>query len=174
MQDPVDENSPARRHQAIIALLYSRKQTPGTTAFDRNKGEKQMIPQLTKHTPLAAAILLFSCFGSAPLLADEPTVLVQPEAGSSLSALLKNILGDTNRHFDRYQGPDDCSTEQLYVNTREMLGNYADAPEQNQDALRNYILASKQQCNCTRAIIGKDFDILVDAVGSDLSQVPCP
>jgi hypothetical protein len=25
-----------------------------------------------------------------------------------------------------------------------------------------------------RAIIGKNFDILVDAVGSDLSQVPCP
>jgi hypothetical protein len=133
-----------------------------------------MIPPLTKHAPLAAAILLLSCFGSAPLLADEPTVVVQPEAGDSLSSLLENILGDTNRHFDRYQGPDDCSTEQLYLNTRELLGNYAGAPEQNQEALRNYILANKQQCNCTRAIIGKNFDILVDAVGSDLSQVPCP
>jgi len=101
-------------------------------------------------------------------------VLVQPEAGDSLSALLKNILGDTNRNFDRYQGPDDCSTEHVYLDTRELLGNYANAPEQNQEALRNYILASKQQCNCTRAIIGKNFDILVDAVGSDLSQVPCP
>jgi hypothetical protein len=133
-----------------------------------------MIPPLSKHASLAAAIMLLSGPGSAPLLADEPTVVVQPEAGNSLSALLKNILGDTNRHFDRYQGPDDCSTEQLYVNTRDLMGNYADAPEQNQEALRNYILASKQQCNCTRAIIGKNFDILVDAVGSDLSQVPCP
>jgi hypothetical protein len=133
-----------------------------------------MILQLTKHAPLAAAILLLSCFGSTPLLADEPTVLVQPEAADSLSALLLNILGDTNRHYDRYQGPDDCSTEQLYLNTRELLGNYANAPEQNQEALRTYILANKQQCNCTRAIIGKNFDILVDAVGSDLSQVPCP
>jgi len=133
-----------------------------------------MTLHLTRHASPAAVILLLSCFGSAPLLADEPTVLVQPEADSSLSALLKNILGDTNRHFDRYQGPDDCSTEQLYVNTRELLGNYANAPEQNQESLRNYILASKQQCNCTRAIIGKNFDILVDAVGSDLSQVPCP
>ena len=133
-----------------------------------------MTPPLTKHAPLAAALLLLSCFGSAPLLADEPTVVVQPEAGSSLSLLLENILGDTDRHYDRYQGPDDCSSEQLYVNTRAVLGNYAGAPEQYQEALRNYILANKQQCNCTRAIIGKNFDILVDAVGSDFSQVPCP
>jgi len=133
-----------------------------------------MILPLTKHAPLGVAILLLSCFGSAPLQADEPTVVVQPEAGDSLSTLLENILGDTNRHFDRYQGPDDCSSEQIYVITRDMLGNYAGAPEQNQEALRNYIIANKQQCNCTRAIIGKNFDILVDAVGSDLSQVPCP
>jgi len=133
-----------------------------------------MFPSLSKHASLTAAILLMFGFETAPLLADEPTVLVQPEAENSLSALLKNILGDTDRHFDRYQGPDDCSTEKLYVNTREVLGNYADAPEQYQEALRDYILASKQQCNCTRAIIGKNFDILVDAVGSDLSQVPCP
>ena len=133
-----------------------------------------MIPSLSKRASLAGAILLVSSLGSVSVPADEPTVVVQPEAGNSLSSLLVNILGDTNRHFDRYQGPDDCSTEQLYVNTRELLGNYAGAPEQNQEALRNYILANKQQCNCTRAIIGKNFDILVDAVGSDLSQVPCP
>ena len=133
-----------------------------------------MFPSLSKHASLTAAILLMFGFETAPLLADEPTVLVQPEAENSLSALLKNILGDTDRHFDRYQGPDDCSTEKLYVNTREVLGNYADAPEQYQEALRDYILASKQQCNCTRAIIGKNFDILVDAAGSDLSQIPCP
>ena len=133
-----------------------------------------MIPPLSRHASLAAALLLMSLPGSAPLLADEPTVLVQPEAENSLSALLKNILGDTDRHFDRYQGPDDCSSEELYVSTRQMLGNFADAPEQYQEALRNYILASKLQCNCTRAIIGKNFDILIDAVGSDLSQLPCP
>jgi len=133
-----------------------------------------MIPPLSRHTSLVTVILLLSVSGSAPLLADEATVLVQPEAGDSLSGLLKNILGDTDRHFDRYQGPDDCSTEELYLSTRQVLGNYADAPEQYQEALRNYILASKQQCNCTRAIIGKNFDILVDAAGSDLSQIPCP
>ncbi|MGB7933297.1 MAG: hypothetical protein WCH04_13915 [Gammaproteobacteria bacterium] len=133
-----------------------------------------MTPPLSKHASLAAAILLLSGFGSTSLRADEPTVVVQPEAGDSLSALLKNILGDTNRHFDRYQGPDDCSTEQLYADTRALLGNYADAPGQYQEAVRKYMLASKPQCNCTRAIIGKNFDILVDAVGTDLSQVPCP
>jgi hypothetical protein len=133
-----------------------------------------MIPPLSKHASLAAAIMLLSSLGSAPVPADEPTVLVQPEADSSMSVLLKNILGDTNRTFSRYQGPDDCSTEQLYLDTRDVLGSYADAPAEHQEALRNYLLAGKPQCNCTRAIIGKNFDILVDAVGSDLSQVPCP
>ena len=132
-----------------------------------------MPSPLSKYTALAGALLLTS-LGTFPVLADEPTVLVQPEAGDSLSVLLKNILGDTNRHFDRYQGPDDCSSEQLYVDTRSLLGKYADAPEQNQEALRNYLLANKSQCNCVRSIIGKNFDILVEAVGSDLSQAPCP
>jgi hypothetical protein len=133
-----------------------------------------MIPPLSKHVPQAAAILLLSGLASLSVPADEPTVVVQPEAADSLSGLLKNILGDTNRHFDRYQGPDDCSTEHLYLDTRELLGNYADTPAEHREALRNYILASKPQCNCVRSIIGKNFDILVDAVGSDLSQVPCP
>jgi hypothetical protein len=145
----------------------------GSTAFDRYKEKNTMIPPLSKHAALAGAILL-TTLASVPAPADEPTVVVQPEAGDSLSALLKNILGDTNRHYDRYQGPSDCSTEQLYQDTRSLMGNYADAPEQNQEALRKYILASKSQCNCVRSIIGKNFDILVDAVGSDLSQVPCP
>jgi hypothetical protein len=133
-----------------------------------------MIPSISKQASLTLLAMLLTSLGSAPIPADEPTVLVQPEAADSLSVLLKNILGDTNRTFARYQGPDDCPTEQLYQNTRMILGNFADAPEQYQEALRNYILAGKQQCNCTRAIIGKNFDILVDAVGSDLSQVPCP
>ena len=133
-----------------------------------------MIPSLSKPACLAAVVMLLSSLGSAAVLADEPTVVVQPEAGNSLSVLLKNILADTDRTYSRYQGPDDCSTASLYVETRELLGKYADAPEQYQQTVRDYILAGKSQCNCTRAIIGKNFDILVDAVGSDLSQVPCP
>ena len=58
-----------------------------------------MIPPLSRHASLAAAILLLSLFGPVPLLADEPTVVVQPEAENSLSALLKNILGDTDIVF---------------------------------------------------------------------------
>ena len=133
-----------------------------------------MIHTLSKRIVLPAAAMLISTFGSVSLLADEPTVLVQPRAESSLSGLLKNILADTDRTFDRYQGPDDCATERLYLDTRDLLGNFADEPAKYQDAVRNYLLAGKAQCNCTRAIIGKNFDILVDAVGSDLSQVPCP
>jgi len=133
-----------------------------------------MFPTLSKPASLAAAIVLLSSLGSTPVPADEPTVVEQTEAGDNLSTLLKNILGDPERNFSRYQGLDDCSTERLYLDTRELMGKYADAPSKHQEALRAYILANKSQCNCTRAIIGKDFDILVDAVGSDLSRVPCP
>ena len=133
-----------------------------------------MTQQLSKHVTVATAIMLLSCLGSGAVTADEPTVVVQTEAADSLSALLKNILGDTDRSYSRYQGPDDCSTERLYLDTTSVLQNYADAPAQNQEALRHYLLASKPQCNCVRSIIGKNFDILVNAVGSDLSQVPCP
>jgi hypothetical protein len=164
---------PGSRDQDPAALVYFPADAAWADCF-REKEKNAMFPTLSKPASLAAAIMLLSSLGSAPVLADEPTVVEQPEAGSNLSTLLKNILGDPERNFSRYQGPDDCATERLYLDTRDLLGNYAAAPEQHQKALRDYILANKPQCNCTRAIIGKDFDILVDAVGSDLSQVPCP
>jgi hypothetical protein len=133
-----------------------------------------MIPTLSKSAAFLAALMLLSGIGSTPVQADEPTVVEQTEAGDTLSTLLKNILGDTQMNFSSYQGPDDCGNERLYLDTRELLGMYADAPSKHKEAVRNYLLAGKSQCNCTRAIIGKNFDTLVDAVGSDLSQVPCP
>ena len=133
-----------------------------------------MIPIRSSHVSLKAAIVLLCTLTAVSAVADEPTVLVQPEAESSLSALIKNILADTNYNFERFRGLDDCGNEQLYIASRALLGRYADAPEQNEEALRNYILNNKAQCNCVRALIGKNFDILVDTVRSDLSQVPCP
>jgi hypothetical protein len=133
-----------------------------------------MIPIRSSHVSLKAAIVLLSTLTAVSAVADEPTVLVQPEAESSLSALIKNILADTNYNFERFRGLDDCGNKQLYIASRDLLGRYADAPEQNEEALRNYILNNKAQCNCVRALIGKNFDILVDTVRSDLSQVPCP
>jgi hypothetical protein len=128
----------------------------------------------SRHASLTATIALLSGLLAISALADEPTVLVQPEAESSLSMLIKNILEDTNYNFERFRGLDDCGDKQIYTASRDLLGRYADAPEQNEEALRNYILNNKAQCNCVRAIIGKNFDILVDTVRSDLSQVPCP
>ena len=133
-----------------------------------------MIPTRSRHVSLAATIVLCSCLGTFTAAADVPTVLVQQEAENSLSMLLKNILADTDYNFERFRGVDDCNTEQVYHDSRDLLGKYADAPQQYEEALRNYILADKTQCNCVRAIIGKNFDILVNTVRSDLSQVPCP
>lgn len=133
-----------------------------------------MILTRSSHISLIAAIVLFSMLPAVSALADEPTVLVQPEAESSLSELIKNILADTNYNFERFRGLDDCGDKQTYIASRDLLGRYADAPEQHEETLRNYILNNKAQCNCVRAIIGKNFDILVDTVRSDMSQVPCP
>jgi hypothetical protein len=133
-----------------------------------------MIPIRSRHIFLAATIVLLSSLGALPAAADSPTVLVQQEAESSLSMLLKNILADTNYNFERFRGLDDCSTEQVYTATRDLLGKYADAPQQHQEALRNYILTDTMQCNCVRAMVGKNFDILVNTVRTDMKQVPCP
>jgi hypothetical protein len=133
-----------------------------------------MIAPPSKYAPMAAIIMLLSMLWAAPVLADEPTVVEETEAAGSLSQLLKDILGDPNRNFNRYYGPDDCSTEQLYIGSKDLLGKYAQAPAEHRGALRAYIESGKEQCNCARAIVGKNFDILVDAVGSDMSRVPCP
>jgi hypothetical protein len=133
-----------------------------------------MITPPSKYVPLKATIMLLSLLGAFPVLADEPTVVEQKETADTLSALLKDILGDTNRNFARYYGPDDCSTDQFYLSSAELLGKYAQAPAEHQAALRHYIESGKEQCNCVRAIVGKYFDILVDAVGTEMSQVPCP
>jgi hypothetical protein len=133
-----------------------------------------MVPIRSTLVSIATALLLLSGPGMTPAFADVPTVVVQQEAESSLSMLLKNILADTNYNFERFRGVDDCDTEQVYSASRNLLGRYADAPSQNQEALRDYILANKSQCNCVRAMVGKNFDILVNTVRSDMSQVPCP
>lgn len=161
---------------APATLLYSPKTRPRAAEFTINniKENFAMIPTRSRHVYLATVIALLFSPASVPVLADEPTVLVQQQAESGLSMIIKNILGDTNYNFERFRGADDCGTETVYTSSRDLLGNYADAPEQHQESLRNYIMADKAQCNCVRAIIGKNFDILVNAVGSDLAQVPCP
>ena len=70
-------------------------------------------------------------------------------------------------------GSDDCNSEALYHGTKEQLGKYVASPMDNQEALRDYILSGKEQCNCTLPIIGKNFNILLKDLGSDISQVPC-
>jgi hypothetical protein len=104
-----------------------------------------MIPTLSKSASFLAALMLLSGVGSTPVQADEPTVVEQTEAGDTLSTLLKNILGDTQMNFSSYQGPDDCSTERLYLETRELLGMYADAPAKHKEAVRLHACHYRQE-----------------------------
>jgi hypothetical protein len=133
-----------------------------------------MTSPQSKHALLARTILLLLILGPPAALADEPTVVEETETADSLSKLLIDILGDPDRTYARYHGLSDCSTERVYQDTRAILQQYASAPAEHQAALRHYLESSKEQCNCARSIIGKDFDMMVDAVGSEMSQVPCP
>jgi hypothetical protein len=150
------------------------KTRPLAADFHNIEENIAMIPIRSIHVSLAATLVLLAGLGTVPVLADEPTVVVQENAESSLSQLLKDILADTNYNYERFHGVDDCSSPVVYNDSRALLGKYADAPAQYESALRNYILSDQTQCNCVRALIGKNFDILVDTVRSDMSQVPCP
>ena len=39
--------------------------------------------------------------------------------------------------------------------------------------VRDYILSGEAACNCTRAILGKEIDDLLNEVGMEMSELPC-
>ena len=54
-----------------------------------------------------------------------------------------------------------------------MLGEYVARPEQNKSVLKDYIFSGEAACNCTRAIFGKNIDLLMKELGMDISELPC-
>jgi hypothetical protein len=121
---------------------------------------------------LAAILMSTAGFASLAATADEPITDSQT-AKSVLPQLIERIVTDPYRAYADVRGPDDCNSEALYLATKEVLANYAASPAENAGALRQYVLSDETQCNCTAALIGKDFDILLHDVGSDISKVPC-
>jgi hypothetical protein len=111
---------------------------------------------------------------SLPATAEEPDEVVPITSGYPVvPGLIERIVTDPDRAYENVRGPDDCSSESLYIRTREMLAAFAYNPAENSKALREYILSGEAECNCTAAIVGKDLDILLEHVGSDISKTPC-
>ncbi|HYQ73473.1 MAG TPA: hypothetical protein VET88_16305 [Gammaproteobacteria bacterium] len=109
----------------------------------------------------------------APALAEEALDVNVIPSKPGVTQVISRILEDPHRDYSRAHGPDDCDSEETYGSTRDALGQYVANPEDNKAALRDYILSGKSACNCTRAIVGKEIDFLVDDLGMSMSSLPC-
>lgn len=132
-----------------------------------------MNPNPQKHVFLMAVFMLLAATGSLPALAEEAAAEEQIAVKPGVNALIERILADPHIDYRSVTGPDDCDTEMLYQGTRDVLGEYIAAPEEKRSMLLDYLLSGKAPCNCTRAIVGKDFNILVKDVGLKMSELPC-
>jgi hypothetical protein len=92
---------------------------------------------------------------------------------SHLAPVIGRIVNDPDRNYANYRGPDDCKTEADYERTKALLGQFADKPADHKDAVKNYIFETTDQCSCTRAIAGEEFDILMFSLGSSVSEANC-
>jgi len=132
-----------------------------------------MISRPGIHRYLAMVLMCLAGFASLSALAEEAVMEEVIASKPGITGLLGRILADPHRDYQRVEGPDDCSSEQLYLDTRKILGEYVATPAEKEAELRDYILSGQGPCNCTRAIVGKEIDILVKEVGMDMSELPC-
>ena len=132
-----------------------------------------MFRHSSKYHSLTAILLLLSILGTASVLAGDQTP-DELEAMQNIAPLIGRIVNDPDRNYSNYRGPDNCKTEVDYEETKALLGKFADKPAVHRDALKSYIFESTDQCSCTQAIVGKDFDILMFSLGSSISEVKCP
>jgi hypothetical protein len=129
-----------------------------------------MVVPLTKHVYLAAILAMLAGIGSSPLLAQAPEGVILETGKPVIPDLIRRILEDPHRGYANVAGSFDCASEAVYLRTREILGQYATGPEENQAALSGYILSGKEQCNCAQAIVGKEFDILLHDLGPETDK----
>lgn len=132
-----------------------------------------MISHPGMHRYLAAVVMCLTGLASFPAQTEEAAVEEVIASKPGITQLLGRILEDPHRDYQRVKGPDDCNSEELYLGTKEILGEYVANPTEKQSALRDYILSGQAPCNCTRAIVGKEIDILTKDVGLDMSELPC-
>jgi hypothetical protein len=132
-----------------------------------------MNPHPKTHRYPALFLIYLVCCAPLPLLAEEAAVVEVIPGKPGVTGIIGRILEDPHRDYQSAQGPDDCSSEEIYHDTREVLGKYVANPVGNKAVLRDYIFSGEAACNCTRAIIGKDIDILMKDLGADMSGLPC-
>ena len=126
----------------------------------------------TKHLYLCSILISMSGLVSLPAMAEQ-LEMVDQSSYAAIPRFIERIVSDPDRTYESVYGPDDCSSESLYNAAMEVLAGYAVHPTENSPALKKYILSGEAQCNCTEAIVGKDFDNLLEQLGSDISEVPC-
>lgn len=132
-----------------------------------------MTPHPKTRSYLTLLLMSLICFAPLPSPAEEAAIVEVIPGKPGITALLGRILEDPHRDYQSAQGPDDCNSEAVYNDTREVLGKYVANPAENRPALKDYIFSGKAACNCTRAIVGKDIDILMKELGMDMSELPC-
>jgi len=132
-----------------------------------------MISHPRMHGYLAAVLLCLTGFVSFPALSEEAAVDEVIASKPGIIPLLGRILDDPHRDYDRVRGPDDCRSEDVYQATEKTLKEYVATPAEKQAELRDYILSGEAACNCTRAIVGKEINNLVNEVGMNMDDLPC-
>jgi hypothetical protein len=149
-------------------ILFIHKQSP---VKPLREGSRMNMIQSNR---LYLCVILVSMAGvmAMPATAEEQGMVIQP-GYPVVPNLIGRIVSDPDRTYEDVRGPDDCSSESLYLTTKDMLAGYSINPTENSAALKAYILSGEAQCNCTAAIVGKDLDALLENVGSDISKTPC-
>ena len=100
-------------------------------------------PEKLSTSVMQAAMLVLLMFsGLSPVVAAEYVEPVLDSGQPVIVELVRMILGDPARNFSTLQSPSDCGTETMYLGTRDVL---------------------------EKAIIGKDFDILLHDLGPETS-----
>ena len=132
-----------------------------------------MTPYPNRRRYLMLCLMCITCFTALSSLAEEAAIEKVIPVKPGVTGVIERILADPHRNFHSVHGPDDCNSEGVYQDTREALGKYVAGPEENKAALKDYIFSGEAACNCTRAIVGKDIDILVKDLGMEMSGLPC-
>lgn len=133
-----------------------------------------MIHNTRTQSCLLALFTLLVGYSSLPVMAaDESHAKNVVHESAGANKVIKSILDNHLFTYDDVRGPDDCKNKTVYQRTRDVLREYIAAPDEKMVLMRDYINSDRAQCNCTGAIVGTQFNNLVNNVGLKLTSIPC-
>lgn len=132
-----------------------------------------MISHSRMRIYLAAVLMCLTGLASLIALAEETDVVQVIAVEPGVTQLLGRILDDPHRNYDRVRGPDDCRSEDVYRSTENILKEYVASPADKKTDVRDYLLSGEAACNCTRAILGKEINSLLNDIGMKMDELPC-